>query len=154
MGIMKAVDGQSSVATVVTPEPMGNTSGGVQVLIAHADATCRELVARLVRDSGIGVVDAVPDGESAISAARRDAPALVLVGANLAGLSVAETTRRLTRASPASRVLVLGTGESERELGDTLGAGAAGYVRVDEPAERLDIAVKVAIALLGHQPRA
>lgn len=137
--------------TAVNPGPATTTmSEGVRVVIAHADAPCRELVAGLLRDSGIGVVDAVADGEAAIAAARHAGPALVLVGVHLAGLSVAETTRRLTRAAPASRVLVFGTAESESELGETLGAGAAGYVRIDEHAERLDVTVRIAIALLGH----
>jgi DNA-binding NarL/FixJ family response regulator len=145
---MGTADGHTSVPTLLAPQPAAGTHDGVQVVVAHADASCRELVSRLLHRSGIGVVASVPDGEAAVRAARRSAPALVLIGVNLQGLTVAETTRRLTRASPASRVLVFGTADSESELGETLGAGAAGYVRIDAQAARLDVTVRIAIALI------
>lgn len=147
---MGTADGHSSVPTLLAPERAAGRNDGVRVLIAHADESCRELVSKLLIRSGIGVVASVPDGEAAVRAARREAPALVLIGVDLDGLSVAETTRRLARAAPASRVLVFGTADSESELGETLGAGAAGYVRVDAQAERLDVTVRIAIALLAR----
>jgi two-component system invasion response regulator UvrY len=147
---MPTIDGHSSVPTLLAPAPSAARRDAVRVLIAHADESCRELISRLLRRSGIGVVASVADGEAAISVARRAAPALVLVGVDLNGPSVAETTRRLRRAAPASRVLVFGTADSESELGETFGAGAAGYVRIDAHAERLEVTVRIAIALLAR----
>jgi DNA-binding NarL/FixJ family response regulator len=147
---METADGHSRVPTMVAPEAIAGRPAVVRVLVAHRDAACRALVSRLLRRSGIGVVASVPDGEAAVAAARRGAPALVLVGADLEGPSVVETTRRLARVAPASRVLVFGTAGSEQALGDTLGAGAAGYVRIDAQAERLDVTVRIAIALLAR----
>jgi DNA-binding NtrC family response regulator len=147
---MGTADGHSSVPSLFALERDDGGHDGAGVLIAHADASCRGVISRLLHRSGIAVVASVPDGEAAVRAARRTAPALALVGVDLAGLSVAETTRRLTRVAPASRVLVFGTAGSEYELGGAFGAGAAGYVRVDAGAERLDVTVRIAIALLAR----
>jgi DNA-binding NarL/FixJ family response regulator len=151
---METADGHSRVTTLVAPERTAGTSAAVRVLVAHRDASCRRMVSALLEQSGIGVVASVPDGEAAVRAAQLSAPALVLVGADLDGPSVSLTTRRLARAAPASRVLVFGTAGAEDELGDTLAAGAAGYVRIDARAERLDVTVRIAIALLTCRSRA
>jgi DNA-binding NarL/FixJ family response regulator len=145
---MGTADGHPRVPTLVAAERTAGRSAALRVLVAHPDPECRELVSRLLKQSGIRVVASVADGEAAVRAARGAAPALVLVGADLEGPSVAQTTRRLARVAPASRVLVFGTAGSEDELGDTLAAGAAGYVRIDAQAERLDVTVRIAIALL------
>lgn len=147
--LVDTVNGHSFVPTITMAAPRAGTSECVRVLIAHADASCRERLTRLLRESGALIVEAVADGPAAVKAARRGTPDLVLVG-KLHGLSVAETTRRLTRVAPATPVLVFGTADAGSDLGETLGAGASGYVRIDHRAERLDITVRIAIAIFGR----
>jgi DNA-binding NarL/FixJ family response regulator len=125
---------------------------GVRVLIVHADASCREEVAGLLRRSDIEVVDVVPDCEAAIGAAKEASPDLVLIGAGgQRPPSACETTRRLAYEVPGSRVLIFGDADAEQELAGTLVAGAAGFVRVDGRAERLDVTVRIAIALIAYR---
>jgi DNA-binding NarL/FixJ family response regulator len=129
-----------------------NTAGGVRVLIVHGDASCREEVGRLLERSDIEVVDVVPDGEVAIRAAKASSPDLVLIGARAnRPFSATWTTRRLAAEVPGTRVLIFGDSDAEQELAGSIGAGAAGYVRVDGRAERLDITVRIAIALIAYR---
>jgi DNA-binding NarL/FixJ family response regulator len=123
-----------------------------RVLIVHPDSSCRERVGRLLRRSDMDVVDVVPLGEAAIRAVRSQRPDLVLLGAGSGpGMSTWEATRRLARAAPASRVLVFGDGGSEEELDGTISAGAAGYVRIDGRSARLDVTVRIALALIAFR---
>jgi two-component system, NarL family, response regulator LiaR len=127
-------------------------AGCVRVLIVHAERSCREEVARLLQGSNIEVVDVVPDGAAAVRAAKSAAPDLVLMGvAGNQSSRAGETIRRLAQAAPRSRVLFFGDGDAERELAGTLVAGAAGYVRVDGRADRLDVTVRIAIALIAYR---
>jgi DNA-binding NarL/FixJ family response regulator len=120
-----------------------------RVLIVHSDASCRERVARLLARSDIEVVDVVPHGDAAIRAAKRKRPDLVLMGAGRdRRMSTWEATRRLAREAPGSRVLLFGDAGSEEELDSTMCAGAAGYVRVDGSTPRLDVALRIALALI------
>jgi DNA-binding NarL/FixJ family response regulator len=123
-----------------------------RVLIVHSAASCRERVAGLLRRSDIEVVDVVPDGQAAIRAARRRRPDIVLMGAGQdRRMSTWEATRRLAREAPHSRVLLFGDASSEEELDSTMCAGAAGYVRVDGRSARLDVTVRIALALIAFR---
>jgi DNA-binding NarL/FixJ family response regulator len=131
----------------VEPQRHG-ARGRARVLIVHSDASCRERVAALLRRSDIEVVDVVRDGEAAIRAARLARPDLVLMGA---GRSTWEATRRMSREAPGTRVLLFGDLSSEEELDGTMSAGAAGYVRVDSRTPQLDVAVRIALALIAFR---
>jgi DNA-binding NarL/FixJ family response regulator len=134
-----------------TPSRNRETAGGVRVLIVHADASCREEVGRLL-ERDIEVVDVVPDGEAAIRAAKESSPDLVLIGVGVnRPFSASWTTRRLAAELPGTRVLIFGDSDAEQELAGSIGAGAAGYVRVDGRAERLDVTVRIAIALIAYR---
>jgi hypothetical protein len=50
-----------------------------------------------------------------------------------------------------SRVLLFGDARSEDELDSTMSAGADGYVRVDERTPRLDVTVRIALALIAFR---
>jgi DNA-binding NarL/FixJ family response regulator len=133
------------------PESRGR-DGGVRVLIVHADSSCREEVARLLQRSDIEVVDVVPDGAAAIRAAKSEAPDLVLMGVAAGRQSATgETTRRLTLEVPGSRVLFFGDADAESELEGTLVDGAAGYVRIDGRSGRLNVTVRIALALIAYR---
>jgi DNA-binding NarL/FixJ family response regulator len=123
-----------------------------RVLIVHSDASCRDRVAQLLRRSDMEVVDVVPLGAAAIRTAQRQRPDLVLLGAGDGrGMSTREATQLMAREAPSSRVLVFGDGGSEDELDGTISAGAAGYVRVDGGATRIDVTVRIALALIAFR---
>jgi DNA-binding NarL/FixJ family response regulator len=132
--------------------PRSPRAGRVRVLIVHADATCGAQVAKLLRASEIDVVDVVPDSAAAVRVAQELDPDLVLLAADgEPAMPPGEATRRLAAAAPLSRVLLFGGEEAEEELEGTLHAGAAGYVRVDGRAGRLDVTVRIAIALIAYR---
>jgi hypothetical protein len=144
--------GPPMLADTGTPPRTRGTGGGVRVLIVHADAGCREEVGRLLQRSDIEVVDVVPEGEAAISAAKAFNPDLVLIGVGEnQPFSAGWTTRRLAAEVPGTRVLIFGDSDAEPELAGSLVDGAAGYVRVDGRAERLDVTVRIAIALIAYR---
>jgi DNA-binding NarL/FixJ family response regulator len=135
-----------------TPSHVRATAGRVRVLLVHADASCREEVGRLLERSDIEVVEVVPDCDAAIRAVKESRPDLVLIGVGVnQPFSASWTTRRLAAEVPGTRVLIFGDSEAEQELAGSIGAGAAGYVRVDGRAERLDVTVRIAIALIAYR---
>jgi AmiR/NasT family two-component response regulator len=123
-----------------------------RVLIVHSDASCRDRVAQLLRRSDMEVIDVVPLGAAAIRAARRHRPDLVLLGAGDGqGMSTREATQLMAHEAPCSSVLVFGDGGSEEELDGTISAGAAGYVRLDARTTRIDVTVRIALALIAFR---
>ena len=124
----------------------------LRVLIVHADPSSREQFARLLRRSDIEVIDVVPDGEAAICAVQATGPDLVLVGAGGDHLiSADELTRRLSWEAPGTRVLLFGDEDAEEELAGAMVGGAAGYVRIDGHADRLDVTLRIALALIAYR---
>jgi DNA-binding NarL/FixJ family response regulator len=115
-------------------------------VIADDHAFYREGLARLLRESGIDVVDEVPNGEAAIRAVQEKAPNVVIVDLRMPGLSGVETTRRLAEQAPASRVVVLSTSAQEADAADAILAGASGYVLKDGPVEDVIEGIRSAAA--------
>ena len=57
-----------------------------------------------------------------------------------------EATRRLTESGARTRVLILTTFDTDRNVYAALGAGASGFLLKDTPADRLVTAIKAAAA--------
>jgi two-component system invasion response regulator UvrY len=123
----------------------------------------------LAGESDLHVVGDASTGEEAIRLARDLAPDLVLMDVGLPGLSGLETTERILRAQPATRVIVL-TAHSEPPLpARLLDSGASGYLtKACDAAELLravrevargeryigaDISQQLAISLLPGTPQ-
>jgi DNA-binding NarL/FixJ family response regulator len=114
------------------------------VVIADDHAIYREGLARMLRESGIEVVDEVSNGEAAIRAVEEKAPNVVIMDLSMPGLSGLETTRRLTERAPASRVVVLSASAQEVDVADAILAGASGYLLKEGPVEDVIEAIRVA----------
>jgi DNA-binding NarL/FixJ family response regulator len=121
-------------------------SESLRVVIADDHAFYREGLARLLRGSGIEVVEEVPNGEAAIRAVEEQAPNVVVMDLSMPGLSGLETTRRLTEQAPASRVVVLSASAQEADVADAILAGASGYVLKDGPVEDVIEVIRSAAA--------
>jgi DNA-binding NarL/FixJ family response regulator len=109
----------------------------LKVVIADDHPFYRAGLARVLEQSGIDVVAAVPNGEAALSAVRRAAPDVVLMDLNMPGLSGVEATRRVTAVAPDTRVIVLTVSTEEGDVADAVLAGATGYLLKDAPAHEL-----------------
>jgi NarL family two-component system response regulator LiaR len=109
----------------------------IRVLVVDDHPIVRQgLVAYLGSRDDIEVVGEAADGSGAIAAAARLHPDVVLLDLVMPGMDGVETTRRLRRYVPDSRVLVLTSFAAEDHVVDAVRAGAAGYLLKDvEPAD-------------------
>jgi len=130
--------------SVMQPRP----TEPLRVVLADDHPFYREGLTRLLEQSGVVVVAAVPNGEAAIRAAEEFAPDVVVMDLNMPRMSGIEATRRLTEAAPATRVLVLSVSAQERDVTEAILAGAIGYVLKDGPVEEVVAGIRAAAA--GH----
>jgi len=92
------------------------------------------------------VVGEAADGEDAVAEARRLRPDLVLMDIRMPVLDGIEATRRIVRAQPSTRVLVLTTFGLDEYVYDALRAGASGFMLKDAPPEEIAAAVRIVAA--------
>jgi DNA-binding NarL/FixJ family response regulator len=89
------------------------------------------------------VVGEAGDGQDAVSAARRMRPDVMLMDIRMPVLDGIEATRRIVRAQPATRVLILTTFGLDDYVYDALRAGASGFMLKDAPPEEIAAAVRI-----------
>ena len=95
------------------------------------------LRALLDRADDIEVVAEAGDGESAVSAAQKFVPDLVLMDIRMPVLDGLEATRLIRRNQPGVRVIVLTTYDLDDYVFQAIRAGAAGFFLKDGDAEDL-----------------
>jgi DNA-binding NarL/FixJ family response regulator len=121
----------------------------IRVLVADDQALLRSGF-RLILDSDpdISVVGEVPDGISALAAARSLRPDLVLMDIRMPNMDGIEATRHLATSPHTNgvRVLVLTTFDADAFVYDALRAGASGFVLKDIAPADLIAAVKTVAA--------
>jgi len=93
-------------------------------------------------DLAVTVVAEAENGEQALEAAIELAPDVVVMDLQMPGLGGIETTRRLVRATPHVRVLVLTMFEDDNSVFAALRAGAHGYVLKGAGQEQLARAIR------------
>ena len=89
------------------------------------------------------VVGEAGDGEDAVASARRLRPDIVLMDIRMPVLDGIEATRRIVRAQPSARVLILTTFGLDTYVYDALRAGASGFMLKDAPPEEIAAAVRI-----------
>ena len=89
------------------------------------------------------VVGEAGDGEDAVASARRLRPDIVLMDIRMPVLDGIEATRRIVRAQPSTRVLILTTFGLDTYVYDALRAGASGFMLKDAPPEEIAAAVRI-----------
>ncbi|MRH90850.1 response regulator [Nocardia sp. SYP-A9097] len=123
------------------------TDSPVRLLICDDHAVVRAgLLALLSSAPGIEVIAEVGTGREAVTLAERLRPDVVLMDLQLgADMDGAEATRQITELpSPAPRVLVLTTYDTDADIARAIAAGATGYLLKAESAEDLFSAIKAA----------
>jgi DNA-binding NarL/FixJ family response regulator len=107
----------------------------------------------VVRDGLRGVLEGEPDmrvvgeaghGAEALARARTTAVDVVLMDLRMPVMGGVEAIRELRRAVPDTRVLVLTTYDTDRDVLPAIEAGATGYLLKDTPREELLRAVRAA----------
>jgi DNA-binding NarL/FixJ family response regulator len=114
------------------------------LLIADDQALIRVGLRKILENEpDMTVVGEANDGEDAVSAAQRLQPDVVLMDIRMPVLDGIEATRRIARAQPATRVLVLTTFGLDTYVYEALRAGASGFMLKDAPPEEIAAAVRI-----------
>ena len=114
------------------------------VLIADDQALVRVGLRKILEsEPETTVAGEASDGQDAVSAAARLRPDVVLMDIRMPVLDGIEATRRIVRARPATRVLILTTFGLDGYVYDALRAGASGFMLKDAPPEEIAGAVRI-----------
>ncbi|NUP47591.1 MAG: response regulator transcription factor [Catenulispora sp.] len=95
-------------------------------------------------EAGFEVVGEASDGLQGLQRAAELSPDVVLMDLRMPNLGGVEAIKRLRADSPASRVLVLTTYDTESDVLPAIEAGATGYLLKDAPRDELIRAVRAA----------
>jgi DNA-binding NarL/FixJ family response regulator len=118
----------------------------LRVVLVDDHAFYRHGLADLLQRSEIEVVGEASNGLAAIETVERTSPDVVVMDLNMPRLSGVETTRRLTKQNPSTRVLVLSVSAEEADVLDAILAGASGYLLKDAPVEDVAAGIRAAVA--------
>ncbi|AVM73914.1 response regulator [Magnetospirillum gryphiswaldense] len=99
----------------------------IRILIAEDQLLVRQGLAALLKAENVEIIGEAEDGGSAVDMAKSLKPDIVLMDLSMPGLDGVEATRRLKRAAPQIRVLILTIANCERRVAEALAAGADGY---------------------------
>ena len=114
------------------------------VLIADDQALVRVGLRKILENEPqVAVVGEAGNGQDAVAAARRLRPDAVLMDIRMPVLDGIEATRRIVRAQPSTRVLILTTFGLDEYVYDALRAGASGFMLKDAPPEEIAAAVRI-----------
>lgn len=92
---------------------------------------------QLLSEEGFEVLAEAANGEAAVEAVRRSAPAVVVMDLHMPTMDGIEATRRLRDVAPATRILILTVSSDDRDVGEAVMAGASGYVLKDAAAKEI-----------------
>jgi len=106
-----------------------NLSRRIPVLLAEDQKIVREgLRVMLDLEEDIQVVDEARDGREAVAMAIKLAPAVVLMDIAMPQLNGLEATRRICKALPATKVIILSAHSSDECVRNAKEAGASGFL--------------------------
>jgi DNA-binding NarL/FixJ family response regulator len=108
-----------------------------RILIVDDHPLTREALAALLDQHGFFVIGREGDGESAVHAAARLQPDVVLLDLSMPGLNGLDALPSIRAAAPECEVVVLTASGTEDNLLAAIRGGAAGYLLKSEPPERI-----------------
>jgi DNA-binding NarL/FixJ family response regulator len=121
-----------------------------RVVLVDDHALFRRGLRELLERYGFGVVGEAPDGPGAVEVVRDAAPDVVLMDVNLPGFSGIEATKRVRAVAPTAQVIMLTISADEEDVGESIYAGACGYLLKDAPVEEIIMAIRAAAAGESH----
>jgi DNA-binding NarL/FixJ family response regulator len=120
-------------------------SAPVRILVVDDHAVVRDgITAMLEPHADLVVVGQAADGATAVRLAERLQPDVVLMDLRMRGTDGVTATAQITAGSPAPRVLVLTTYDSDADILRAMAAGAIGYLLKDTPRAELLRAIHAA----------
>jgi DNA-binding NarL/FixJ family response regulator len=118
----------------------------LRVLVADDQPLFLETLATTLELDGLDVVGRAQDGREAARLARLLLPDLVLLDLDMPVMDGIEATRRIRRALPSARVVIVTGSDSADDVDRARRAGAAGYVTKDRLAADLGAAILAVVA--------
>lgn len=113
----------------------------IRVLVVDDSAVMRKMIARLIREAGIDVAEAMEagDGWQGLALAKESVPDLILCDINMPTMDGLEFLRAVKSSTEAKLVpvVMITTEGSEARMAEAERDGAAGYVRKPFNAEQL-----------------
>jgi DNA-binding NarL/FixJ family response regulator len=88
----------------------------------------RHALRQLLGDSEIEIVGEASKGETGVAAVLDTAPDVAMVDLNLPDISGIEVTKRISTMAPASNIVILTASDDQRDVVESIRAGAIGYV--------------------------
>ena len=119
-----------------------------RVLIADDHRLFREGLAAILPTTHFEIVGQVEDGQAAVRLARRLQPDLALLDITIPLLNGMDATREVLRVAPRCRVVIISMHSDLPYVGESLRAGARGYVIKSQPASEL---VAALLQVLGGE---
>jgi DNA-binding NarL/FixJ family response regulator len=114
----------------------------VSVLIVDDHAIVRDGLRQILeREPGLSVIGEAANGRDAVSNAVRLHPDIVLMDITMPELNGIDATRRIRKACPNTRVLILSVHDTAEYIHRALQAGADGYLHKDVSKKELIQAV-------------
>lgn len=114
----------------------------IRVLLADDHALVRAgLVKLLEAMPDIAVLGEASDGLQLLELAQTMHPDLVLMDIAMPGLNGLETTARLLKAEPGTKVIILSMHQDEQYVRQALRVGTAGYLLKDSAPTELNLAI-------------
>jgi DNA-binding NarL/FixJ family response regulator len=116
----------------------------ISVVIADDQELVRVGLRKILETApGITVTGEAADGDAAVTLATRLCPDVMLMDIRMPAIDGLEATRRISRAQPNVRVLILTTFGLDHYVYDALHAGASGFMLKDAPPEEIKAAVRI-----------
>ena len=115
----------------------------IRVLLVDDHAILREALRVMLEQEGdISVVAEAKDGQTALDLAAKAEIDVIVMDAAMPDMSGAETTRRLLRKNPKTKVLALSAYTDRRFVSEMMEAGALGYVTKVAASDKLLEAIR------------
>jgi DNA-binding NarL/FixJ family response regulator len=115
----------------------------IRVLVADDQELIRSALTTVVDVSDdLELVDAVPDGESAVRTCLERQVDVVLMDIRMGALDGIEASAEIRRHRPETRILILTTFDLDEYLFRAIGAGAGGFLTKDTPGTEIAAAVR------------
>lgn len=115
----------------------------IRIVVVDDHPIVRDGIVSIVsREPDIEVVGEAASGPEAVIVVQRELPDVVLMDLRMPGGDGLDAVRELTAAKVPTRILVLTTYDTDRDIRAALGAGAHGYLLKDTPRPELLRAVR------------